>query len=76
MNNSNPTQCQRLILYMQAHEDGITQMEALNSLGIFRLASRISELRKEGYEIEKEMVTVKNRFGEKCSVARYRLAVA
>lgn len=73
MNNTRPTQCDRLIDYLLNH-DGITQVEALNELGILRLASRISELKNEGYAIEKDMVTVTNRFGEKCNVARYKLA--
>lgn len=74
MSNSRPTQCERLVEYMERHPiDGVTQIEALNQLGILRLASRISELKSDGYVIEKEMISVKNRFGEKCSVARYRL---
>ena len=72
--NSRPTQCERLIEYMQRHPiNGVTQIDALNELGILRLASRISELRSDGYVIEKEMISVKNKFGEKCFVARYRL---
>lgn len=74
MSNSRPTQCERLVEYMERHPiDGVTQIEALNQLGILRLASRISELKSDGYVIEKEMISIKNRFGEKCSVARYRL---
>lgn len=76
-NNKRPTQCDRLLDFMLKHpEKGVTQFEALTDLGILRLASRISELRDEGYPIEKEMVTVINKYGEKCSVARYRLVVA
>lgn len=71
--NSNPTQCERLIDYMTIHQDGITQLEALSTLGIFRLASRISELKDDGYIFEKKMIKVTNRFGEKCHVAKYRL---
>lgn len=74
--NRRLTQCDRLIDYLATHPiKGITQIEALNELGILRLASRISELREDGYQIKREMVTVKNRFGESCVVARYRLAV-
>lgn len=51
----------------------ITPLEALNHTGCFRLASRISDLRDEGYEIKKQMVTVINKFGEKCKVASYSL---
>lgn len=72
--NSRPTQCERLVEYMEKHPiNGVTQIDALNELGILRLASRISELRSDGYVIEKEMISVKNKFGEKCFVARYRL---
>ena len=68
-----PTQNERIIDYM--HRFGsITQYEALADLGIMRLASRISDLRRLGVAIESEMVTVKNRFQEECHVKRYRLA--
>lgn len=70
--NKRPTQCDRLLDYMQTHR-AITQKEALNELGIWRLASRISELKKDGIPIIKDMVSVKNRFGETCKVAEYRL---
>ena len=70
--NSNPTQCERIIDYMHEH-GGITQFEALNELGVMRLASRISELRRNGYEITSKMVKVKNRYGEACRVKRYSL---
>lgn len=70
--NSNPTQNERIIAYMEKH-GSITQLEALNALGVFRLASRISDLRKRGYPIESKMVKVENRYGETCRVKRYRL---
>ena len=72
MDNKRPTQCQRLLDYMSRHKS-ITQIEALSELGILRLASRISELRRKGYAISREMVTVTNRFNEKCKVASYQL---
>lgn len=49
----------------------ITQFEAFQFLGIMRLASRVSELRSMGEDIEGELVQVENRFGEKCWVKRY-----
>lgn len=70
--NSNPTQAQRILGYMTEH-GSITQMEALKDLGVFRLASRISELRKNGHEIVSQMVKVENRYGETCRVKRYFL---
>ena len=66
------TQCERLIEYLQLH-GSITQIEALNKLGIMRLASRISDLRKQGYKITSEMVVVKNRWDESCCIANYKL---
>lgn len=71
--NSNPTQCQRILDYMLDH-GSITQLEALKDLGVFRLASRISELRKNGHQISSQMVKVENRYGETCRVKRYRLS--
>jgi hypothetical protein len=54
----------------------ITQMDALRDLGCMRLASRISDLKKQGFPIKSEMETVKNRFGESCYIKRYSLAVS
>lgn len=66
------TQNERVLVYIE--ENGsITQLEALNDLGVFRLASRISDLRKLGYPITSKMETVKNRFGENCKIKRYSL---
>lgn len=72
-NNKRPTQADRIIRYMQDF-GSITSREAINDLGVYRLASRISELRKNGYEINRRMIKVKNRYGESCTVAEYSLA--
>ena len=72
MENSRPTQCQRVLDYMEQH-GGITQFEAMIDLGVMRLASRISELKKEGYEIQSKIIAVKNRYGEPCYVKEYRI---
>ena len=68
--NQKATQAQRVVEYMETH-GSITQYEALNELGVMRLASRISDLKKEGYVIESKTVAVKNRYGEDCYVKRY-----
>lgn len=70
--NSNPTQSERILDYMNEH-GGITQYEALEKLGVMRLASRISDLRRNGYVISSKMVKVKNRYGETCRVKRYSM---
>lgn len=50
----------------------ITTMQAFG-IGITRLASRIHDLRTFGIPVEKEMITVQNRKGEPCRVARYTI---
>lgn len=65
-------QKQRILKYMTENKS-ITQIEALNECGCMRLASRISDLKKEGYPITKQMITITNRFGEPCTVAEYSL---
>ena len=52
----------------------ITQIDALQDLGIMRLASRISELKKNGEQIEVARRTIKNRYQENCEIAVYSLA--
>lgn len=51
----------------------ITPMEAFSDLGITKLATRVSEMRREGIAIEGETIAVKNRFGNTCYVKRYTL---
>lgn len=66
------SQRQKIIRHLEAFET-ITPMEAILDYGIMRLASRISELRKEGYIIHTEMVHGYNRFEEKTRYAKYSL---
>lgn len=67
-----PTQNQRILDYIKRF-GSITQLEALQDLGIMRLASRISDLKRLGHPIVSEMETVENRFGEKCYIKRYSM---
>lgn len=66
------TQCARVLKYLKENKS-ITAMEALNELGIFRLASRICDLRQSGVEISDNWKEVENRFGEKCRIKEYFL---
>lgn len=50
----------------------ITTMQAFG-IGVTRLASRIHEIKSIGIDVQKEMVTVQNRKGENCRVARYTI---
>jgi len=72
---SKATQAERVLAYIEQF-GSITQYEALQDLGCMRLASRISDLKKNGIPIQSETITVKNRFGENCYVKKYSLAVA
>ena len=67
-----PTQNERILDYIDRF-GSITQDEASFHLGVKRLASRISDLKRLGYPIISETVVVKNRFNEKCRVARYSI---
>ena len=65
-------QRQRIINYI--HEFGsITSLDAYRDLGITQLATRIKELKEQGYEFETKWENNKNRFGEKVDYKRYYL---
>lgn len=66
------TQCERIIQYMNDF-GSITALEAMQDLGIMRLASRICDLKQQGYRIKKEDIQTKNRYGETIHIARYSL---
>lgn len=64
------TQASRVLDYLR--ENGsITQLEALRDLGVMRLSSRITDLKRIGLHISKKTITVKNRYGDKCRIAKY-----
>ena len=67
-----PTQNERIIDYIKRF-GSITQFEALRDLGVMRLASRISDLKRLGYPVVSERIVVKNRYGEECRIKRYKL---
>lgn len=67
-----PTQNERILDYINRF-GSITQLDALQDLGVMRLASRISDLRSEGYPIISTVEAVQNRFGEKCHIKRYSM---
>ena len=67
-----PTQNERIIDYINEF-GSITQFEALRDLGVMRLASRISDLKRLGHPIVSTIEPVKNRFGETCHIKRYSI---
>lgn len=66
------TQSEMVLWYMREF-GSIDQIDALKDLGVMRLASRISDLRKQGHRIGRRMKKVTNRYGETCSVAEYTI---
>ena len=66
------TQCEKVLAYMRQF-GSITQLEALQDIGCMRLASRISDLRLQGYAIGRRIRTGKNRYGDSVSFAEYYL---
>ena len=66
------TQCQRILRHLDDFGT-ITSREAMLEYGIYRLASRISDLKKQGYKFDVTFESKKNRYGEPTSYAVYRL---
>lgn len=66
------TQAERVLDYMRRF-GSITALDAMRDLGIMRLASRITDLRREGHSVTRTMVEIKNRFGQKTRIACYAL---
>lgn len=66
------TQREQIIDYLNQF-GSITPMEAFADLGITKLATRISEMRKDGKEFKIETVTSTNRFGKTIRFAKYSL---
>ena len=63
-------QCPRLYRYMlQGHK--VTPLESWRKLGIYRLASRVFDLREMGIDVKDEWAEVINVYGELCKVKAY-----
>lgn len=65
-------QCEQIVDYMKRF-GSINPLQALQDIGCFRLASRISDLKQQGYLIKSERVSYKNRLEEVKSYNEYRL---
>ena len=64
------TQREAILQYIEEF-GSITPMQAFSDLGITKLATRISEMRKDGMDFKIEMVSTKNRYGKSVSYAKY-----
>lgn len=69
------TQKERVLEHLN-HFGCIQPLEALSQLGIYRLAAVIHLLKQDGHAITSTRVSVTNRWGEECNVARYTLTTA
>lgn len=67
------TQRDRVINYIREF-GSISSWEAYKDLGVTQLATRIKELKEQGYEFRTEWESSTNRFGEKTDYKRYYLA--
>lgn len=67
-----PTQCQRIIQYLQDFGE-ITFFEAYRELGITQLGARIFELKKQGYVFKTTFKADKNRYGKPIKYKIYTL---
>lgn len=66
------TQCDKVLDFMQKHA-GITSYEAFVYLRVTRLAARISDLRRKGYDIFTQRERSKNQDGKAVYYDRYML---
>ena len=66
------TQREQILNYINEF-GSITPMEAFSDLGITKLATRISEMRRDGMEFKIDTVKRKNRYGKTVHFARYSL---
>ena len=66
------TQNQMILEHMQKY-GAITPREAYEMYGVMRLASRISDLRRQGYAIKSTRIKVRTRRGEDTWVSDYTL---
>ena len=66
------SQKQRVLDYLETHQT-ITSLDAFYDLGITRISAVVYNLKKDGHHLLKESVTVTNRHGEPCTVAKWSL---
>ena len=65
-------QCARILRHLKDY-GSITAKDAVQEYGVMRLAARVSDLKKMGYDITSKFETSKNRYGESVNYVRYSL---
>lgn len=66
------TQKERILRHLEDY-GSITPVEAMKEYGVMRLAARISDLKKLGYNITSKSEKGINRYGETTFYSNYRL---
>lgn len=66
------TQCEKILNYIKSN-GSITPLDALREFGCMRLASRITDIKAQGYDIISKLESNKNRYGDTVRYARYTL---
>ncbi len=66
------TQCEKILDYIRLN-GSITPIDALREFGCMRLASRINDLKNQGYNIVSKIEINKNRYGDTVRFARYTI---
>ena len=66
------TQKQRILDYLERGYT-LTRLNSWKMLGILECPARICELKQDGHDINTERLTVTNKYGEKVSIAKWRL---
>ena len=66
------TQAEQILDYMNRF-GSITPMEAFTDLGVTKLATRVSEMRRDGVPIGKKLEKNVNRLGKRVQYMRYWL---
>ena len=64
------TQCEMVLKYIEDF-GSITPMQAFADLGITKLATRVSEMRRDGVSFKIEMEKGRNRYGKPTRYAKY-----
>ena len=66
------SQKERILDYLKSGKV-LTRLNSWEELGVLEAPARISELRQDNWAIHTEMVSVKNRYGEDCRIAKWSL---
>ena len=68
---ANDTQCAAVLKHLKRRT--ITQAQAAELYGVWRLADVALKLRKRGHDIRTQMIEDTNRYGHRVCYGRYRL---